>query len=679
MKWMNSFRRGLLLTALLLCMLSVSLFAAPPKAAKTAKDAPKKTPTAPAAPVAKGRPEVTPPPISGIPAPDDLVGRADARKARVAELLEGKLVVKLMGLFEDKKYDEAKTVAMQLIRLSPKNGTHWYNLACIYSRLDKAPSAFKCLRRAVDLGYDGIRHMERDEDLRSLRDTKEFSEIVSMRDEIHRKRAERIEADLRKKYGEDYLIEVDHENKLVFATNIDRQTLDALKSQLTQRAQMMWKVMFRNRFERYVTVIIPKTKSSEDMGDIGGYYNPSTSVLVARQLGMVMRHEFTHALHFADIEGREGKGMHPIWVAEGLATLCEGSTFDAKGKLVPGNSERLHHLRPYLKRYKSGVLLKIMKLSHGDFMRSPGFHYSASRFMMAYLHHNGKLREWYDTFRTAYPDEDKTGQKTWEKVFGKPIETIEVEWRTWLILQHAPKMTIGANGPFMGLGTDQEVDGLKITRVVSESSAAKAGLRVGDVLVGLAGQTIYDQMDMTAVLLAHEVGDTIAIRFRRGKKYNDGKLTLMARPASYSDPRVPPHPAADKPYVGLATDSVGNKLTITRVVPKSSAAKAGLKVGDVLVRFGGKAVSTTAEVKAALAKHKVGETIAVSYRRGKETINAKMKLLAHPDAPKRKLKPDKPTATPKPPAAKPAMRPVNPPTKPKPPAEVKAEPVLEHV
>lgn len=669
MKWTHALRASLISLALLFAIFASSVMAAPVE---------KKSP-----PAVKPAPEVTPPPVEGIPSPDDLRGRSANRKSRISQMRQAKLMQKLVGLFRAKKYADAKTVAMQLVRLDSKSGTHWYNLACAYSRLKKPTSSLKCLRRAVDLGYDGIRHMEKDEDLEPLREMKEFKDLVAMRDEIHRKRADRIEDDLRQKYGEDYLIEVDHENKLVFATNIDRQTLDELKIQLTQRAKAMWGGLFSNRFERYVTVIIPKAEKSKSMGRIGGFYNPQTSVLVARRLGMVMRHEFTHALHFADIDGTQT--MHPIWVAEGFATLYEGSTIDADGKVTPGDSPRLHHLRPYLRRHKTGILERIMKLSHRDFMRNPGFHYAASRFMMAYLHDTGKLKAWYDEFSGQFPDKDATGKETWEKIYGKPIAAIELDWRTWLGKQNAPKMSVGANGPFMGVGTEEDVDGLKIFRVIPDSSAAKAGLEVGDILVGMAGETVYDRMDMMAALVASKVGDTIDIRYRRGKDYIESKLTLMARPSALSDPRIPPHtpkkPSATAPYVGIITKPVKGGLSVTRVVPNSSAAKAGLKAGDVVLKFGGKATSNIAAMRAAVKGRKLGETVAIRYRRGKKTINGKITMICHPDVPKPKpVKPAvKPKAKPKPtkPETKPAAKsaPVKPKAKDKPPVEAKPKPV----
>ena len=55
-----------------------------------------------------------------------------------------------------------------------------------------------------------------------------------------------------------------------------------------------------------------------------------------------MIHEFTHALHWADQEAR-GQN-HPIWIAEGFATLAETSEIE-NGHLVPLPNPRLNYLK----------------------------------------------------------------------------------------------------------------------------------------------------------------------------------------------------------------------------------------------------------------------------------------------------------------------------------------------
>ena len=52
--------------------------------------------------------------------------------------------------------------------------------------------------------------------------------------------------------GSDYLIEIDDENRIVFAADLDRQTLDEVKQKLTAQAKALWNDLFDNHFEQYV-------------------------------------------------------------------------------------------------------------------------------------------------------------------------------------------------------------------------------------------------------------------------------------------------------------------------------------------------------------------------------------------------------------------------------------------
>ena len=78
--------------------------------------------------------------------------------------------------------------------------------------------------------------------------------------------------------GSDYLIETDNENRIVFVTNVDRQTLDDVKQKLAAHANALWNDLFDNHFEQYLTVIMPSDKDSE--GKVGGGYNARSHRLV---------------------------------------------------------------------------------------------------------------------------------------------------------------------------------------------------------------------------------------------------------------------------------------------------------------------------------------------------------------------------------------------------------------
>ncbi|MBV8205392.1 MAG: M28 family peptidase [Acidobacteria bacterium] len=82
------------------------------------------------------------------------------------------------------------------------------------------------------------------------------------------------------------------------------------------------------------------------------------------------------------------------------------------------------------------------------------------------------------------------------------------------------------------------------------------------------------------------------------------------------------------PYFGSIPDfgQVENGVRFSDVRPGSPAAKAGLKPGDVLVRFGDKPIRNLYDFTDALRRSKVGDVVEVKVLRGSETITVSVKL-----------------------------------------------------
>ena len=85
---------------------------------------------------------------------------------------------------------------------------------------------------------------------------------------------------------------------------------------------------------------------------------------------------------------------------------------------------------------------------------------------------------------------------------------------------------------FLGVAGDGrgESDGLRLSRVVPDSAAARAGLREGDILVRLDGRAMDGFEDLVGVLRAHHRGDEIRILYLRDGLEHETSATLDARP-----------------------------------------------------------------------------------------------------------------------------------------------------
>jgi putative serine protease PepD len=83
-------------------------------------------------------------------------------------------------------------------------------------------------------------------------------------------------------------------------------------------------------------------------------------------------------------------------------------------------------------------------------------------------------------------------------------------------------------------------------------------------------------------------------------------------------------------YLGIAPAVERDRPTVESVAPDSPAAKAGVKVGDVITKLDGKDVATLAAFTAEMQKRKAGDEVTLTLLRSTDTIEVKAKLVARP-------------------------------------------------
>lgn len=76
--------------------------------------------------------------------------------------------------------------------------------------------------------------------------------------------------------------------------------------------------------------------------------------------------------------------------------------------------------------------------------------------------------------------------------------------------------------------------------------------------------------------------------------------------------------------------AVNKGALVTEIAPGSPAARAGLKVGDVIVTFNGKEVAGADDVVRAIHSAPIGKTVAISYWRGKTQDATQATLVENP-------------------------------------------------
>ncbi len=86
-------------------------------------------------------------------------------------------------------------------------------------------------------------------------------------------------------------------------------------------------------------------------------------------------------------------------------------------------------------------------------------------------------------------------------------------------------------------------------------------------------------------------------------------------------------------YLGIRIEDVTSGAKITSVVAGSPAAKGGLKPGDVVTSFDGKAIASADALTGAVSGGKPGETVTVTVKRDGSTKHLSVKLGVQPASP----------------------------------------------
>jgi len=100
--------------------------------------------------------------------------------------------------------------------------------------------------------------------------------------------------------------------------------------------------------------------------------------------------------------------------------------------------------------------------------------------------------------------------------------------------------------PTIGVGLDRTSDGVRITRVVAEGPAAKAGLRAGDIVMSVDGADLRKDPQALVAALGGRVGKPVKLAIKRGGKDQTVDLQVGTRSDSSYKVSELPNPTPDQ-------------------------------------------------------------------------------------------------------------------------------------
>jgi serine protease Do len=159
--------------------------------------------------------------------------------------------------------------------------------------------------------------------------------------------------------------------------------------------------------------------------------------------------------------------------------------------------------------------------------------------------------------------------------------------------------------------------GALVSSVDKDGPAAKAGIKAGDVLLGVNGKTVERSAEIPPLVAAVKPGTKAKFElWRDGKKQNVdvtvGELPTERAAAAGAEGGD----AAQTGKLGLAVRPSDEGLVVENVA--GAAARAGIRPGDVVTAVNGRQVKSADELRAAAEKAK--GTVALLVKRGEASI-----------------------------------------------------------
>ncbi len=207
--------------------------------------------------------------------------------------------------------------------------------------------------------------------------------------------------------------------------------------------------------------------------------------------------------------------------------------------------------------------------------------------------------------------------------------------------------SFSSNRAILGVLSEKDEKGAKLTEVTKESAATKAGLQKGDIITKVDDSKIENPADLYSAIGKHKPEDKVAINYLRDGKEHTATATLgknnekrvfnlrkddMAPRLKFD--MMPPIRELDgmhfmfRPRLGLQVQDLdnGKGVKVLEVNDDAPAAKAGLQKDDIVTAIDGKEVKSVETLRERVRDLKEGDSVKVTYERNGKTQTAEVKF-----------------------------------------------------
>jgi serine protease Do len=213
-------------------------------------------------------------------------------------------------------------------------------------------------------------------------------------------------------------------------------------------------------------------------------------------------------------------------------------------------------------------------------------------------------------------------------------------------------MTAAKPKAMLGVVTEQVDKGAKVTEVMDESAAEKAGLKEGDIITGVNETKITGTQSLQETIRKFKPQETVDVTYLREGKEKKVKATLGRSEEAFAlsngedfmkdfNIRIEPPMAFAAPYglrgyairddrpkfgMGVEDNPDGDGAKVSSIEPESQAAKAGLQKDDIITEVEGENIENIDELRRILAESHDKSSLALKVQRGGKTESLTLRV-----------------------------------------------------
>ena len=209
------------------------------------------------------------------------------------------------------------------------------------------------------------------------------------------------------------------------------------------------------------------------------------------------------------------------------------------------------------------------------------------------------------------------------------------------------------NTAMLGVVTESEDDGLKITDITEGSGADKAGLKEDDIITKVDDKKVDDPDDLTKIIRSHKPGDKVNITYLRDKKeqkviaelgkwkgsdfetFNMPNMNFdMIAPKGDLHPKIKIAPGQyysfsdNRPKLGLSVQDTedGKGVKVIDVDDEGNGQKAGVKENDIITAINDKEVNSADEVARIIRESRDKPSVMLKIKRAGKIQNIEVRM-----------------------------------------------------